>query len=768
MNLLAPEVRGPVSVCSQQVRVRGHIAGARVTVQVDGDDVASKLSHWSDDVVDLGTSLAPGQQITARQEYDGMESPPSPVAVVVQAAPASLSALTIATHLHECGTAVWADGALPGAEITARIDGQVVGSGRSVDGSARLTYAPGLGPGQSLALEQTTCNGLSHTTASAVAQPLPDPLPMPLIHEPLVECTTAFRISNIVDGATVSIVRDGVEASAVAFDRSSLTFYGLAPLKAGELIEVRQSFTCREGSVRIRPPFRRPRRTRGDATGATHTSTAAATFVQPADNLPKPVVLGPVCPHPFMITITNLVPSARVILYVDGEPVAMSDADGTTASFGHGGLPSGSSVTARLHLCGKDGPLSDPVEVAADRATGWFGVSRMFECAAVIFIRDDNRETYGKIVYARDQHGNIISPYHQVTNSMYHLPVSPALSGGDRITIVVRRCGGVTDEFGPFDVHPLPDPLPPPLILEPVSEADPVVWVRSRLAGALLRVMVDGVFRGHAISRGDEFDTPVLIPPPLLAVGQEVMATKSMCAKLTRSVPVIVKVPPPMPPQLITPAHQQTGVPTEPTEFAWSDPGASTSAAADSFTIVILRNGEQVAGTTQPGTAFAVDLPRSTLFTWHVIAENGTGSAKSATFGFLTEAGDQPAPEPPPPPTGNPLLRVTAPFASYDKYTIQNYPDAHRKLYLVAYVGNDGTATSEAFELLLEWDGASAGGHHWTVLNGPALAPGEIKHLTHELPNGLPPGEWYLHAQVFVNGTPIPPKQPRIVLVGFF
>jgi hypothetical protein len=772
MELLAPEVKGPISACSKQVRVRGHIAGAEIIVRVNGEDAAPKLSHLSDDYIDLDAPLAADDRVTAWQRYGGMESPPSPVAAVVQKVPQSLSALTIATQLHECGTAVWADGAVPGAEITARIDGTVVGSGHSVDGTARLNYTPGLGPGQSLTLEQTTCNGLTNTTVSPVALSLPDPLPVPMIHGPLMECMTAFRISGIVDGATVSIFRDGEEASSVAFDRSSLTFRGLAPLKKDELIEVRQSFTCRSPRDgfrdRFRPPFGRRRRTSGDTT---RTSEPASTTVQAVGNLPKPVILGSICPQPYMITITNLLPSARVILYVDGEPVAMSDAPAKTASFGHAALAPGSKVTARLQLCDHDGPMSDPVEVTGDEPTGGFTVSRLYECAPSIFIRDDSRETFGKIVFARDQHGNVISAHHQVHQTMYHLPVSPALSAGDQITIVVRRCGGVTDEFGPYEVHPLPHPLPGPVIHEPVCAADPAVWVKSQHAGALLRVLVDGVVRGQAISRGDQFYTPIPVSMtlPFLTVGQEVIVVKTMCAMMSRSSPVTVVPPKPMPPQLITPDNHATGVPATPTTFTWSDPGASMVSAAESFEIRVLWNGTFVAGQHQSGTQYAVSLPHNATFTWSVIAKNVTDTTESATFTFRTEAGDGPEPEPPPqPPPGNALLGITlGPFAGYDKHTIQNHPNAHQRLYLIVYVANGGTGTSEEFKLLLELDGASAGGYSYVILDGPALPPGGVHHFAYELPNGLPPGEWFAYAQVYVNNTAVTPKAYNIILVGF-
>src|SRR5437867_11198947 len=99
MNLLPPTVKAPISECNKSVRVQGQLAGATVSILVNGNVTSSKVSNWSDDVIDVGVQLVGGDGITAIQEFEGDTSDPSPLEVIVQAAPETLSSLTVLTHL---------------------------------------------------------------------------------------------------------------------------------------------------------------------------------------------------------------------------------------------------------------------------------------------------------------------------------------------------------------------------------------------------------------------------------------------------------------------------------------------------------------------------------------------------------------------------------------------------------------------------------------------------------------------------------------------
>jgi hypothetical protein len=754
MTLLAPEVKGPVSICSKKVRIKGHIAGSTVSVFVNGAQTSSKASGWPDDVFDVGTALNVGDKITAKQEFGGDTSPESPLPAIVQNVPATLASLTILTDLHSCGSAIWSEGAVPGADVRVIINGNQAGAATSIDGIARMKYSPVLDMNQTLSLQQTTCTGLTNVTVSKPAKPLPNALPIPAIAQPLIECMTAIKISKVIDGATVTIYRNGVKEAGGAFDRPSLTWIGLKPLKEGDLIEVDQSFTCR-------------RRGSPDAGGGdpppTHISGKGNAMVQSAANLPKPVILAPVCPNPILITISNLLPSARVILYSDGVEVGMSDTPESTFSFSAPALGPNATLTARMQLCGKDGPLSSTVKVQSDKPLNELQVSKLYECASYIFILHWTALASGKIVYAMNKSGDIISAYHQVFTPMFLFPVSPALTAGDEIRIVVLGCSGAKEEFGPFLVAPL-EQLSEPTLKEPIPEASTGVSVLSGVAGAIIEVFVDGAYRAQAVSFGDALHTQVTLGQPPLQFGQIVTARQSFCGVVSKfSKTVTVVIPYPQSPQLIYPAKFATGIPAQPTTFKWKDPGANTSAAATSFKLRVYSGFTLVFEASGSSNQADAVLNYSSEYMWNVAAFNSTGDSLSTAFTF--ETAPPPAPEEEPPAENAALALVSWPFASYDGIT-QVWPlPGNTAFYLCVIVANLGNATSDPFDIVFSWDGNGLNGT--TTVNAPAAAPGwsDLKYAT--FASGLPEGYYNFHATLVVNGTALQTTSWIQAWVGF-
>lgn len=734
MPLLAPEAKGPLSTCSKKVRVRGHIAGATVRVLVNGSETTSKLSNWPDDIFDIGTGLNAGDRVTARQEFNGETSPESPLPVIVQHVPPTLASLTIATRLYRCGTAIWTEGAVPGAGVKAWIGTTQVGAGSSIDGVARLTYEPGLNLNQTLSLVQTTCTNQSKTTVSQPADPLPNALPTPFIIKPLIECMTAITIYNVVDGATVTLYRNGTKEASTAFDRSLLTWVGIQPLHEGDKIRVGQSFTCRTPG---KPP------PDGEAE-PTHTSSAGSATVQSTASLPTPIILKPICPDAQLITLTNLLPGARVILSQNGKDIGTTDTPDATYSFSAPQLDPTATLTARLQLCAKDGPLSEPVKITGDKPLEYLTVPTLYECAAHIFIRNDAHLDKGKIVYARNKQGDVISAYHQVYVARFLFPVSPALVAGDEITIVVLGCGGSEQKFGPHKVAPLPDRLPAPEVHEPTEGSTGVVVI-AEFSGALITVYVNGVFRGQSILKGDSTLVPLSSPP--LALGQQVTATQLLCDKLSPlSKPATVVIPRPQVPQLIQPSDGATGVAAKPATFEWADPGADTSAAATTFSLHVYEGGTEVYQDSGPSDQHATNLKFGTTYIWKVVAANSTGSTQSVTRSFATEA------EPPPPPQQSAILVFgSSLYASYDGST-QVWPvPAGTPFHLCVVVGNVGNATSDPFEIVFAWQGNSQSGS--TTVSAPAAAPNwsDVAHVTFQ--NGLAEGQYTLEVALMVNNT---------------
>jgi hypothetical protein len=755
MLLLAPEVKGPVSICSTRVRIKGHLAGSTVSVFVNGAQTSSKPSSWPDDVFDVGTALSAGDKITATQQFGGDTSPQSPLPAIVQNVPATLASLTIITDLHSCGSALWSEGAVPGADVRVIINGNQAGSATSIDGIARMKYSPVLNTNQTLSLQQTTCTGLTNVTDSQPAKALPNPLPIPAI-EPLIECMTAIKISKIIDGATVTLYRNSVKDAANVFDRPSLTWIGLKPLKEGELIEVDQSFTCGR---------RVPPETGASDPPPTHISGKGSAKVQSVANLQKPVILTPVCPDPILITISNLLPSARVILYADGVEVGMTDTPESTFSFSAPPLGPNAKLTARMQLCGKDGPLSSAVEVQGDKPLNKLQVSKLYECSSYIFIVHWTALASGKIVYAMNKNGDIISAYHQVFTPFFLFPVSPALTAGDEIRIVVLGCSGAKEDFGPFLVAPL-EQLAQPALHEPITESSTGIAVYSGVAGAIIEVYVDGAYRAQGVSFGDALQTFMNVGQPPLQFGQTVTARQSFCGEVSKfSKPVTVVIPYPQPPQLIYPAKFATGIPAQPTTFKWKDPGANTSAAATSFQLHVYRDSDSSLAFDASGPSLQADayLSYSSGFTWNVTAFNSTGARKSTAFTFETVAA--PEPEEEPPPQNAQVTFVSGLYASYDGITLVWPLPGNTAFYLCIIVANAGNATSDPFEIVFSWDGNGLNGTQ--TVSAPAASPGWSDVAFATFASGLPEGYYNFHAALVVNGTAIQNTSWIQAWVGF-
>ena len=135
-------------------------------------------------------------------------------------------------------------------------------------------------------------------------------LPTPIVETPLHECERAVTISNIVHGATVTLLRSAGPNLQACFDLDALWFPVNPPLSLGETISARQELrsTCKIKS-------------------------ADAVPVTVQDNTPVPVanVVPPLCSGNTTVVLSGLVMGARVEIRADGVPIGLAESpvDGT-------------------------------------------------------------------------------------------------------------------------------------------------------------------------------------------------------------------------------------------------------------------------------------------------------------------------------------------------------------------------------------------------------------------------------------------------------
>src|SRR5829696_862518 len=125
--LSAPLVVPPATPWSRSLRVKNQKQGAVVAIFADGQRIGGALASSPDIFVPLdpGFQLQAGQELTASQEKGGEKSGPAAKASAVKVLKAPTYSMLgkILSHapLAECGTCVWLQGVVPGADVTVTI-----------------------------------------------------------------------------------------------------------------------------------------------------------------------------------------------------------------------------------------------------------------------------------------------------------------------------------------------------------------------------------------------------------------------------------------------------------------------------------------------------------------------------------------------------------------------------------------------------------------------------------------------------------------------
>jgi len=355
MPLCTPDIQGPVSVLSTDIRVTGQLSGATVRISSIGQNprlIAHGVASSGDQrfPLDTGVILDAKDQLIAIQSMGSETSPPTPAdfAVAVQPLPQSaseVSPVAFETHLYECGQYVWISGAVPGAPVKVLDQANqnfVYGSGFSQEGDAHLTLKTVLPSSKTVlgAQELPNLQGLTPTPATADALPpgaRPSPAP-PVMAPPLLACQPSVLVSAVYDGATVTLDHKGGESDVYDFDTDTAWAILPNPLTAGDTLASRQDFIgpaagggCNIRGQELSPPMP----------------------VGPAQS-PSTPVLGPICAGTTKIPVANLAPGALVTLTVDGEPwLGQVPPDAISYSFTVDPVKGG-QVKAKQTLCGID------------------------------------------------------------------------------------------------------------------------------------------------------------------------------------------------------------------------------------------------------------------------------------------------------------------------------------------------------------------------------------------------------------------------------
>lgn len=531
MPLTAPSVEGPVSECSDRVRVEGQLPGAEVEVVAAGSIVGRTTASSASEVVSLTTRLSAGDEVAARQSKGGTTSSLTPDPVTVQAKPDPVGPVSFAAPVFRCAECLRVEGTVPGAGVDVEAGGSAIGRGEALHRGVHVRLRPNAPAGGRIEARQTACGDTGATVEAPLRPAAADGemegrLPAPEVHGPLQACRRVVPVSGVLPGARVVIHRSSGPDPSFCVGRPGRWNVRLwTPLRRGETIRASQELPAcnlasgRSGQVPVGPPG-------------------------PVD---RPGIDGPLCAGGTTVRVTGLEAGAQVEIAVD----VPSGGAGPSRRTVHRGaapeegafafrvdpLPPRADVTARQTICGIDSAWS--AQVTVHEAPEELDVPRipgpLFECATVVRVTG---LTPGTWVYVESRRLGAPIGWAWADGTERDVRVAPQLAEGDEIVARAVGCGEESDRSRPETVRPLEE-LGPPTVEEPVWDCPRPVRVSDVVPGAAVDVYVDGVWAGTG--EAGATTAQVDVPAGRLREGAPVTARQRLCGRVSdpsRPVPV--------------------------------------------------------------------------------------------------------------------------------------------------------------------------------------------------------------------------------------
>ncbi len=301
----------PLLNCGVSVAVKGFIPGAKIRLYANGVLIGEGIGVDPElHTLPVNPALATGQIITATQEFDGVESPPSASEIVkdvMEVYPAGLPKPGFPfTYLYRCGIATYVNNLPPGGQLRVR-DQVNSGSPTTLIGNVN-----GLAEGQSVGInpsfelghlvtaESQICTVVSPVSDAQVVQEAPTTIPIPTT-DPIYENATFFVVHGLVNGAKATIKRAGTIIATFGAPAGHVRVVGVT-VAAGDVLTVEQEL-CGVNS--------------GPGT----------VTVQPCSALPPPHIIGPFAGD-VVAHLTNVVAGSRIQIYSGG--IEIADGGGTS------------------------------------------------------------------------------------------------------------------------------------------------------------------------------------------------------------------------------------------------------------------------------------------------------------------------------------------------------------------------------------------------------------------------------------------------------
>jgi hypothetical protein len=263
-ELLSPPWLAALYQCATAVTVQGCVSDAELELEVGGSVVVTHVAGFADplgELIALPAPLVTGQQVRARQRLGGALSAWS-VPVTVRDHREDLPAGPPRPEInpgpvYKCGCRTGVGDLLAGADVWITADGAEVGRVSGCSTQQGVDVAPDYGLGQRVRAWSELCGDPSPPSIEHVTIAPPAPLPTPGF-EPVHAGADQIVVDTIVNGARVTVLRNGVNQGTWGCWGGSLRLGLNPPFSAGDVFSATQSMCPREpasqpGTVTVEP-----------------------------------------------------------------------------------------------------------------------------------------------------------------------------------------------------------------------------------------------------------------------------------------------------------------------------------------------------------------------------------------------------------------------------------------------------------------------------------------------------------------------------------
>ncbi|MGH9830833.1 MAG: hypothetical protein ACREDR_47105, partial [Blastocatellia bacterium] len=283
-------------------------------------------------------------------------------------------------------------------------------------------------------------------------------LAAPSIVGPVFECQEAVPISNVVDGALVTLTETPGSSTPVLFSGTA-EMLQIKPLGPGGFVSATQSML--EGC---------------QFEGA----SSAQVAVSPADQVPPPAVIGPLQAGDVYVGLNNLIPGAQVEIFQGTVSLGTGTCSANSQYFAVPPLVRKQVIQATQSLCSNSSGFSNQGRVKALASLDAPVLQRkVFQCGSTVQVSNLHP---GAVIYIYSVSLGAPIGIAHATSAELEVRVAPLLTAGDQIYALQQSGSQTSAKSSLVRVKPLPN-QGTPAIVAPVGAGSSIIFVQNVIAG---------------------------------------------------------------------------------------------------------------------------------------------------------------------------------------------------------------------------------------------------------------------------------------------